>query len=169
MWNKSNTMLLHWRTERHTWRDLFRNKVPRFSVLSALHIQPVSFGCIQSFSVYQTSPACACNPDTDCSSEINLVYTSVYQAESFKFKGTVQPQNQKYIFFLRPSMLFIHWDCFGVSCRVLEIVETDRLYYFLQIHTDSEFEAYNMFQKKSWDRGTFTTAIHHILFGNWGH
>ena len=44
---------------------------------------------------------------------------SNFQHPTFKF--TVHPQNQRYIFFLLPVVLFIILDSFGVSCPVLEI------------------------------------------------
>lgn len=34
-------------------------------------------------------------------------------------------QNQKYIFFFLPVMLFIHLDCFGLSSRVLEVLAVE--------------------------------------------
>ena len=43
------------------------------------------------------------------------------QLRFIQFKGTVPHQNQQYIFFLVPVVLFVHPDCFGVSCRVLQM------------------------------------------------
>ena len=41
----------------------------------------------------------------------------------YKFKGTVHPKDEKYIFLLLPVELFISKGSFGVSCLVLETTD----------------------------------------------
>lgn len=71
--------------------------------------------------LWEWPPTCSCHTHSPCSRPTRWPkgeYAPKQWAATFT---SHHPKNQKYVRFLSPVVLFIHPDCFGLSCSILKI------------------------------------------------